>query len=189
MTKQLLIPLVRRSVAGDLEALEQLLLSQNPLILWLIRRTTDSPEDAKDIHQEVSFRIFQNIATLKSPEAFCTWLNAIVAHECIKHLAGHVHCVSIDEFDEEELFIVETDAHYNPSAHLERLELNSTVEAALESLTEPFRSIIHMRYNRDMCCREIADFTGMNTRAVSVALFRAKEKLRDSLGGRGVFGA
>jgi len=189
MISKTLIPLVSKSVAGDREAFEQLLLSLHPTILFHIRKRTDCPEDAKDIHQEVSFRLFQHIASLKRPEAFFKWLRAIVAHECTRHSASRKPCLSIENVVGWEAFHIETDADCNPFARLEKLELGSALESALESLHEPIRNIFHMRYGRDMRCRDIAAFIGKDPGAVSVTIFRAKAQLREVLCGRGISGA
>ena len=188
MTPKTLFLLVGKSIAGDHEAFEQLLLSQKSAILFYIRRMTDCPEDAKDIHQEVSFRLYQNIGTLKRPDAFCPWLRTIVARECIRHLASRSHCLLIGSLAEWEPLLVETDSDYNPFARLERIELYSALESALGSLREPIRNMFHMRYTKEMRCRDIADSVGINTGAVAVTLFRAKEQLREDLQGRGISG-
>ena len=178
---QKLIPLIRKSVAGDREAFEQLLHSQKPNIFYIIRGMTDCPEDAKDIHQEVSVRVYQNIASLKSPEAFFAWLRTIVVRECLRHLASRKHFISIEALTESNPVLVETDTNCNPFAHMEKHELCSAIASALESLHEPLRDLLHMRYGRDMCCNDIAAATGMKSGTVSVSLFRAKQQLRKKL--------
>ena len=145
---------------------------------------TKCPEDAKDIHQEVSVRLYENINSLKKPEAFCKWLRTLVSRECIKHLASRKRCVSIETIAEwEMMLLVEKDSELNPFARLERLELGSALESALESLHKPIRDIFHMRYSKEMRCSDIADSTGVKAGTVSVKLFRAKEHLRKILQG------
>ena len=183
MTPPALILLVSKSVSGDREAFEQLLDSQHPTILYIIRGMTDCPEDAKDIHQEVSVRLYEKINSLKKPEAFCKWLRVLVKRECIRHLASRKRCVSIETIDEWETLLVETDSELNPFARLERLELGSALESALESLHKPILDIFHMRYSKEMRCSDIADTTGEKAGTVSVKLFRAKEHLRKMLQG------
>jgi len=189
MTTDNLFLLVGKSIAGDREAFEQLLLSQQPAILFYIRKMTNCPEDAKDINQEVSFRLFQNISKLKRPEAFYLWMRTIVTRECVRHLASRRYCLSIESLEELDFQFVETDDSRDPFARLERLELYSELESALDSLREPIRNMFHMRYTEEMRCGDIAAYTGINTGVVSVTLFRAKERLRENLHGRGISGA
>jgi len=176
-----ILPLVVKTIAGDREAFEQLLHSQKPLIRYIIRRKTDCPEDAEDILQEVSLRIFMHITSLRCPEAFISWMKAIIVHECLRHFASNRHCVSINTIAEYENLCVETDPDCNPFACFERLELYDALHSALEKLQEPLRKMFYMRYKKGMCCSDIAASIGLKTGTVSVKMFRAKKQLRKML--------
>ena len=181
MSKQILLLLISKSVDGDHEAFEQLLLSQKSIIRWLIHRMTNCREDAEDIHQEVAVRVYQHLPSLKRPESFGMWLRAIVVNECNKHLASQKRCLSIETFPEWETLLVETDSDCNPFARLEKLELGHAIKSAIENLREPVRNMFHMRYNKNMRCRDIAISTGLKAGTVSVSMFRAKKLLRKKL--------
>ena len=175
------LPLVNKTIAGDREALELLLLSQKTFILRLIKNITSCREDIEDISQEVSFRVFQHIESLKHPEAFGSWLRTIVVRECRRHFSAKNRCLSVETVAEWENHFIDTDSDCNPFANMERLELNSAIKTALESLRDPIRKMFYMRYDNDMCCREVAASTGMKTGTVSVTMFRAKKILREKL--------
>ena len=176
MTKQNLL-LVIKTIAGDREAFETLLQSQKSLIRWLIRRRTDCPEDAEDIHQEVSLKIYQHIATLKCPEAFSSWLRTIVVRECARYFDFKKRCVHIEPILELENHCVETDSDCIPALYTERLEFCAALESAIESLQEPKKRLFNMRYRKGMCCSDIAASTGLKTGTVSVKIFRTKKQL------------
>ena len=181
MTSKPPLSLVIQAVSGDREALEQLLISKYPLILFIIRKMTDCLEDAEDIAQEVSARVFQHIAALKSPEAFDSWLGAIVKRECDRYHALKKPCLSVETLYDWENLFVETDSDCIPAERVEQDEFNAVLVYALEDMNEPFRKIFHMRYRKNMRCNEIAARTGLNAGRVSVALWRGKEKLREKL--------
>ena len=168
MISQTLVSLVNKTAGGDHEAFKQLLISHNPLIHWLIQGRTNCPEDAEDIKQEVSIRIFRHIPSLKRPEAFISWLRTIVIRECDRHIASRRHCLSIETIDDRERLFIETDSDYDPLAHLERLELCSALKTALKTLREPFRNIFYMRYCEDIRNCDIAAVTGVKAGTVSV---------------------
>jgi len=181
MIQHSIYPLVRKTAAGDREAFEQLLRSQNDLILWIINKMTDCPEDAEDIRQEVSIRIFLHIASLRYPEAFGPWLRAIVIHECIRHIEAQRQCQSVETLADWEDKIVDHDPDCNPFASMENHELCDAVRAALESMHEQMRQVFRMRYCEDMQYRDIADSADMKPGTVSATLFRAREKIREVL--------
>lgn len=183
MMSQSLITLVSKTVSGDRDAFEKLLISQNGLILWIIRGMTDCPHDAEDIRQEVSIRMFRYIAKLKRPEAFGSWLRTLVVRECRRHYASLKSRIPTDTLPEPETLPAETDPDILPFAHMERLELKSALESALKGLREPARKMFHMRYEKNMSCSDIAAATGVKTGTVSVTLFRVRVRLLEILDG------
>jgi len=181
MTSQPLLSIVSQAISGDNEALELLLILKYPFIFWIIRRATNCIEDAEDITQEVSIRVFKHIAELKSPEAFDSWLRTIVRRECCRYLTAKQPCFSTETLYEWEDLLVETDSDCIPAAHMELDELNAALVFALEDMNEPSREVIYLRYGKNMRCREIAAITGLSAGRVSVELWRGKEKLREKL--------
>lgn len=147
---------------------------------------TDCPEDAEDIRQEVSFRIFRYIASLRRPEAFSSWLHSIVVRECIRFFTSQKLSVSIETLQYPENIFIDTDPDCIPSKHVERHELKTALESAIGGLREPARRIFQMRYCVGMRCCDIAAATGVEARTVSVILFRVKEQLKEILSDRGI---
>jgi len=173
--------IVSRAVSGDTIALEKLIILKIPFILWIIRSMIDCPEDVEDVSQEVSIRICQHIAALKRPEAFDSWLRTIVRRECIRFFAAKSQYDSVETISGWEDLFVETDMDCLPFGRMKSIELDSAFLSALEDMHEPIRTMLYMRYFKDMRCHEIAAFTGHTVGMVSVALHRAKEKLREKL--------
>jgi len=186
MTNQIL-SLVIKTISGDREAFEKLLLSQSALIRWLIRKMTDCPEDVEDIQQEVSIRIFQHIASLKRPEAFNSWLRILVVHECKRYLTPRKLCVPIETIPEQEDHFIETDSDCIPAAHMEKLELKHLIDSALAMLPETIRKMFYMHYDKDMCHDDIGAVFGIKPGTVNVTMFRAKGHLREILSNGGIY--
>jgi len=186
MIQQTIQPLVLRTASGDHDAFEQLLRSQKDLIYWIIRKMCDCPEDAEDIHQEVSIRVFQNISSLKYPEAFGAWLRSIVLHECVRFLSLKKKHISIETIAEWENLFADHDADCNPLARVEKLELRGALKSTYDSLKEPIQKMVNMRLGMNMRCSEIAEIIDVKAGTVSVALHRAKERLRKKLRSGGI---
>ena len=189
MTHHSLHPLVKRTVAGDREAFEKLLLSQKAFIFWTIRKMTDCREDIEDISQEVAVRLYRHIASLRSPEAFGSWLRTLIHHECLRFFAKQKQCHALEALEGWENHFVETDKDCIPVSYVERHELGADLTKAFETLPESVRKIFFMRYCKDMHYRDIASAAGVKTAKVSVTLFRAKIHLRKSLCPGSVSGA
>ena len=188
MKQQILPQLVSRTAAGDNEAFEQLITSQNPLILWTIRGMTDSHEDAEDIRQEVVIRVFQNIASLRNPEAFVSWLRKIVVNECMRHFTARKRSVPVEALTESEDLLIDMDKDCMPFDSVASHEFATAFGAALRTLPETVQKIFSMRYGFGMRCREIAVYMDMSASSVSVTLFRAREHLKAQLYAGGLIG-
>jgi len=173
--------LVHKTAAGDHEAFEQLINSQSKTINRKIRRMAERREDADDIFQKVMIRVYQRIGTLKSPDAFHSWLHTIVVNECNRHLKSRETIVSFEELTEPEINIPDTNEDYLPCAHVEKLERTTKVKEAIERLPETSKKMVVLYYSDDLGYKEIADHMGVTVGAVSVNLFRAKKRLRKEL--------
>ena len=180
MSQQSLLALIRKTVAGDIEAFEQLILSQMNTINWKIYSRIKNPDDVEDISQKVVIRIYQNIQSLKYPEAFGVWLNKVIARECIRHFSKQGPVASFEDIPGSEV-LEETDTDCIPTTYMEHLELHKQIKNALERIPEVYRHMVILYYEKEMGYREIADHLGLAIGTVSANLFRAKSKLREEL--------
>ena len=173
--------LVLKIASGDGEAFEQLFISQRDIIAKKIRRYTKCPEDAEDICQKVAIRMYQKIGSLVHPEAFSSWLNTIVIHECRRHFHKMDPATSIEELPEYTNMLVETDTDYLPTEHTEQTELKAGVWDMLNRMPKTTRRVIIMYYEYGMRYREIAKLLGTTVGTVCSIMHRARKRLRKEL--------
>jgi len=176
-----ILHLVQKTVSGDREALEQLISLQKGSITLKIRRLTNCPEDVEDIGQEVAIRIFQCIGSLKSPEAYYSWLHTLVNRECFRHFAAQTQTEPFDDDQDSEILIAETDVDCLPLACAERHDQRVEIQAALSRMPEIIQRMVALHYGNEMCHREIAEYLNIPVGTVSSNLFRAIQKLRKEL--------
>ena len=181
MKDQTLSALVRKTISGDPEAFEQLMISQDKPIAMKILRITNRPEEIDDIKQKVALRIFQKIETLKSPEAFSSWMNTIIERECIRHLSTKDPAIPLENPLDVEGIVIETDAEYLPLAHIESKELYEDIHKVLDRMPEATRQMMILHYEYEMGYKEIADVMGAPIGTVSANLYRGKTRLRRDL--------
>ena len=67
---------------------------------------------------------------------------------------------------------------------LETAELQQQVNAALESLPERCRLVMHLRWREQLSYAEIAEVMGISVKGVENQLARGLERLREVLGPR-----
>jgi len=173
--------LVSKTISGDREAFEQLLLSQDNAIIFRIRSMAKCAEDAEDIRQEVAMRLYQKIGTLKHPEAFDGWLDKLILRECFRHFAAQKPIVYRDNLCEYEENLAETNTDCLPFAHAEHLESYAEINAALNNMPKRISDMVILHYEAGMRYREIANVLGVTINSVASGLFRARKQLRKEL--------
>ena len=173
--------LISKTISGDSDAFEQLILSQKSIIFYIIRRLTNCPEDAEDISQEVALRIFQRISSLRNPEAFGSWVRTIAIRECMHHLAARRPTDPFEDLLDHENQLPETDPDCLPAIYVERLELRAEILAAFTLMPVTLQKVAVLYYLSGMHYREIAEFLDLTIGTVSAYLFRARKFLSKAL--------
>ena len=184
MTNKNQTAIVRKTVAGDCDAFEQLLAMKKSSINCKIQSIIGNPNDIEDVAQEVAIRLFQRIGSLKNPEAFNGWLNTVVTRECLKYFAAQSRLAlpgGPDSDAEFEQGLLETDTDFLPSAYTERIETQNLIRAAIDSLPESNRNMLLLHYEDGKCYREIAAIMGLSIGVVCSYLYRARKRLRKEL--------
>jgi len=138
---------------------------------WLSRN--DSV--AQDLVQETFLRAWKNLDSLRDAESAKPWLITILRRE-------HARMYERKRFDTVELddTVPEEAAFASP----ERSGDAAQVRDAMLKLPDKYREPLAMQVLGGMSCDEIAAATDQQPGAVMTQLFRARQRLKDLLGGR-----
>ena len=123
--------------------------------------------DALDIVQEVAYRAFKNIETLKNPAYFKTWLTKITITTSLNLLKKNRKVVQLKPKYEEFIGLEDED-----------LLLTITLQELLEQLSEEEKSIVTLRYYEEYSFKEIAEILEIPLGTAKTILYRALSKLR-----------
>lgn len=140
---------------------------------WLSRSETV----AQDLVQETFLRAWKNLDALRDAESAKPWLFTILRRE-------NARLYERKRFDTVELddSVPEDAAFASP----ERSGDAAQVREAILKLPEKYRDPLAMQVLGGMTGDEIAERTGQQPGAVTTQLFRARQRLKDLLGGRAV---
>jgi RNA polymerase sigma-70 factor (ECF subfamily) len=138
---------------------------------WLSRNETV----AQDLVQETFLRAWKNLDSLRDAELAKPWLITILRRE-------HARLYERKRFDTVELddTVAEDAAFASP----ERSGDAAQVRDAMLKLPDKYRDPLAMQVLGGMSCDEIAAATDQQPGAVMTQLFRARQRLKDLLGGR-----
>jgi RNA polymerase sigma factor (sigma-70 family) len=165
---------VKQTLEGDEQAFHRLIMRYYTAIHALITSWVKNSEDAKDLAQEVFLKAYQEMDSLRHPEQFRIWLHQIARHQCQDWLRKKQETfVQLDEG-----MIYET-----PSAD-ELLILQETLAKVMKAIDELPKSesqLLKERYLDDDSYDEIETRHGLSHSVLAMRLFRAREKVRESL--------
>jgi RNA polymerase sigma-70 factor (ECF subfamily) len=162
---QVVAMLVRRCIAGDAVAWEEIVQKYNRRIYNICYRFAGSGEDAQDLTQEVFIKMYR---TLKSYDvdrgAFMTWVTTITRNLLVDHFRKGKQDRVTDSLDaaasehEDAMPLSERipDQAAPPDAHVQSRETGETVHRALQKLSPELREAVILRDLQDMDYREIA---------------------------------
>jgi len=178
--------LVRRCVAGDVAAWEEIVQRHHRRIYNLCYRFVGSPEDAQDLTQEVFIKIYR---TLKSYDvgrgALVTWVSTITRNLLVDHFRKTKQDRVTDSLDaapsehEDAMPLSDQiqDKGLPPDAGVQSREARETVHRALQKLSPELREAVILRDLQDMDYREIATVLRVPEGTVKSRINRGRAEL------------
>lgn len=163
--------LVAQAIAGDDDAFLALMLTHKEALYLTALAYLKNKEDALEAVQEVTFRAYEKIHSLKKPEYAKTWLVRIMMNYCRdalhkqKRLLLNENLVMQQGFSEDYTYL--------------------EVEEALVRLTDEQRELIHLKYLQDIKIKEIAEMTATPESTVKTRLYKALKVLRSFIEEKG----
>jgi RNA polymerase sigma factor (sigma-70 family) len=158
------IELAEKAIAGNDDAFLSLMLAHKEALYRTALAFLKNEEDALEAVQEVTYRAFKKIKTVRKPEYTKTWLIRIMMNYCRDILQKQKRIL----FDEDTLL------QYGVNENYSYLE----VEEAMKILSQEQRELIHMRYLHEIKIKDIAEMTYTPESTVKTRLYNALTKLR-----------
>lgn len=175
--------LVARSIGGDADSFNELVLRWERPIYALAYRTIGREEDARDVCQETFLRAFRALPGFRGQAKFSSWLYRIALNLCRDFVRRERRSPVVQA--PEELDLAELAAARGPSESIEALvarrDLSRTVEQAMALLPEEQRTAIVLKEYHGLTFQEIADLVGCPLSTVKTRLYQGLSVLRREL--------
>ena len=175
--------LVARSVGGDAESFNQLVLRWERPIYALAYRTIGREEDARDVCQETFLRAFRALPGFRGQAKFSSWLYRIALNLCRDWVRRERRAPVVQP--PEDMDLMELAAASEPSEPIEdlvaRKDLARAVERAMALLPEEQRTAIVLKEYHGLTFQEIADLVGCPLSTVKTRLYQGLTVLRREL--------
>jgi RNA polymerase sigma-70 factor (ECF subfamily) len=182
---QVVAMLVRRCVAGDAAAWEEIVQTYNRRIYNICYRFAGSATDAEDLAQEVFIKMYRTLASYDSSKgAFVTWVTTITRNLLVDHfrktkqdrITDSLDATSPHE-DAQPLSEQIQDQSAPPDQRVRSREVAETVHAALARLSPELREAVILRDLQDFDYREIATILKVPEGTVKSRINRGRAEL------------
>lgn len=152
-------------------------------IFFMVLKMVHNRDDAEDITIESFGKAFNRLEKYDPKYAFSTWLFKIATNNCIDFIRKkRLETTSIDEpiggsEDGDEIRIDVKSEQLNPEEKFIKKQRAVSVRGNIDKLDDKYRTLIELRYYKELSYEEIAAELDIPLGTVKAQLYRAKELL------------
>ena len=183
---QVVAALIRRCIAGDAAAWEEIVQRYHRRIYNICYRFSGSGDDAQDLTQDVFLRMYKTLNSYDLERgAFMTWVTTITRNLLVDHFRKSKHDRMTDSLDapvseHEDAMPLSSqiqDKALPPDARVQSRETSETVHQALQKLSPELREAVILRDLQDMDYKDIANVLKVPEGTVKSRINRGRAEL------------
>ena len=169
--RDFLLETVKQCQNGDTGAMENVYVAYKSSIFNLTCRFTGDPSLAEDLLQDIFIKVFTNIGSLKSPDAFNSWLYRIAVNTCMSfgRKKGKTKEVPLREIED-------AGPSYDSENHVRQ-----QLEQAINMLPPKQKIVFQLHDVQGFTNAEIAKIMRSTEGTAKSQLFKARMKIRNFL--------
>lgn len=183
--------LIRSFHSGDKTAFDIIVLRHKDRIFNLCLRFLGNYHEAEDTAQDIFVKAYGSLKSFRFESSFFTWLYRIAVNTCknkIKSREFRIKKLSSGMDNPGESIGLGMAERLdgpvsNPVSDLEKKETMKALQQAIDSLPSDQKSVVILRDIQGMSYEEIADITGFKLGTLKSKLSRARNTLKEKLGG------
>jgi RNA polymerase sigma factor (sigma-70 family) len=179
--------LVRKAIdEGDQKAYAELMGRYRESVYFMLLKMVNNKDDAEDLTIEAFGKAFKRLSQYTPNFAFSTWLFRIATNNAIDYIRRkRKNTFSIDRplEDEEggEMIMDIRSQGLDPEEHIMKKQKIMLLRELVDKLKPRYRTLIEMRYFKEMSYEEISAELDLPLGTVKAQLFRAREFLYNVL--------
>lgn len=173
--------LVLACQGGDKQAFNRLVLLYQTRIYNLALNYVKTPEEAKDLAQDIFVTAYRALPSLREAEKFSAWLNQLALNHCRNRYRklqrrGYFTSTSTDD-----LIVPELISIASPDRLLEQGERDALVRTVIAAMPEAEKEIIILRDLQELSYEEISETLGLPLGTVKSKLNRARLTFKNKI--------
>lgn len=161
---------------GEHQAFGHLVTRYQGMVYRVCVKITGEAESAKDMAQEVFIKAYKALPSFRGQSSFSTWLYRIAYRTCLDWKRANDrewrHRSSAD-YTENDWVTAQT-----PEQEVLEQETSAELGENVNSLAEPYRSVVQLYYFQRNSYQEIAEQKGVSVKTIESQLYRARQMMR-----------
>lgn len=174
------IELISEFKNGNQEAFNTLVKKYQKKVYWIARKMLGNHDDADDVVQDVFLKVYRSINDFRHESSFYTWLYRITINFSISAMRRK-KIIEWIKFDEVLPAITKVDPEDQPLFKLEREEMNTFLEKAIENLPSKQKQVFILRYYNELPYEEISRILGTSIGGLKANYFHALKNIKKFL--------
>jgi len=166
---------IRRARNGDADAFAQLVTVHQRAVYRVAMRIVGNRQEAEDVAQEVFLKAYEALDRFDLARPLAPWLYRIARNTSLTWIKQRPPHFTLGDW-------VQDESGPGPEAQAVTKERLEQLRQALAALPEHYRRAIELRHFQGLSYKEIGDALGVPLSDVKSWLFRARRRLRASVG-------
>lgn len=149
-------------------------------LYWVIYRIVGNSTDADDLTSESLVKAYEKLSSYSNKYAFSTWLHTIGSNSAIDFVRNRnkqPSPINNPTSTEEDIMTPSIESDLSAEDNMIRLETNDIIANVISELKPFHRSLIDMRYFKNMSYEEISKKLNKPIGTIKTGLFRARKIL------------
>jgi RNA polymerase sigma-70 factor, ECF subfamily len=184
--------LIREFHSGDKTAFDVIVLRYRDRVFNLCFRFLGNYHEAEDTAQDVFVKAYSYLKSFRFESSFFTWLYRITVNTCKNRIkSGEYRFKKTNagmDNEVESIALQQAERLDNPASDpvsdLEKKETMKALQLAIDALPPDQKSVVILRDIQGLSYEEIADITAFKPGTIKSRLSRARNSLKEKLGGR-----
>ena len=166
--------LITEVLEGQNDSFEPLLRPYRQGMLNMAYRMTGNIEEAKEICQEATIKIFKYLGSFKKEKSFKNWLYKTVVN-CSYDFLKKTSCYNALIAEQKKSFF---DDSFNPEKNYSNIEIGEKIQNCLRVLSPKEKAVFLLRDAEGFSIIEASQILGSSSNSIRTHLSRARQKLR-----------
>jgi RNA polymerase sigma-70 factor (ECF subfamily) len=176
--------LIDQARNGNDKAFQNLFEAYQRPVYNFIYRMIGNEEDAEDVTQEVFFKVYKKLASLREAKFFSTWLFSIAKNEAVtaSRRKNRRLATSLHEFDDNQEVTVLGDVIVeNPENDIVNHEFEEIIQDILLEIPEIYRTAFVLGAIQRYPYEKVAEMLGCSIGNIKSRVFRARAQIAKKL--------